>query len=715
MSLPVALPSDGAAGPDDASTLSYAPDDPDRFINRELSWLDFNERVLALVDDPSIPLLERAKFLAIFSQNLDEFFQVRVAGLLDQMAAGIRLRGHDGRTPSQQLEELTARARTLVDREERLFLEKVAPELAAHGIVLSSWEELDDDDRAHMVGVFEDRIFPVLTPLAVDPGHPFPYISNLSLNLAVTVRDPVTDERRFARVKVPSLLPRFVVMPDGERFVPLEQVIAAHLDQLFPGMVVEEHVAFRVTRNADLTLEEEEADDLLAAVEMELRRRRFGRSVRLEIDARATDEVRELLMRELDVDEHAVYQHVGPLDLGGLWAVHALDRPDLLDEPWPPVTQARLSAPEGEDLDIFSAIAEGDILVHHPYDSFVTSVEELIRCASRDPKVLAIKITLYRTSGDSPVVRSLVRAAERGKQVAALVELKARFDEANNIEWAKVLEEAGVHVTYGLMGLKTHTKTALVVRDEPDGIRRYCHVGTGNYNSKTATLYEDLGVLSCDPELGADLTQLFNYLTGYGRNVRYRRLLVAPHSLRPGIAELIRGEIEAGPGRGRIVMKMNSLVDPQMVDLLYEASQAGVEIDLIIRGICCLRPGVPGLSERIRVRSLVGRYLEHSRIYWFANGADDGGPLVAFGSADLMPRNLDRRVEALAMVTDPQVEARLREVLDVNLADDALAWTLGPDGAWQPVKGDGEAHAQERFRELALARTRRHGHDDDAG
>ncbi|CAN5634125.1 RNA degradosome polyphosphate kinase [soil metagenome] len=688
-------------------TGGCAPDDPDRFLNRELSWLDFNERVLALADDPSIPLLERAKFLAIFSQNLDEFFQVRVAGLLDQVAAGIRLRAPDGRSPTAQVRELAARARVLVDREERLFLEKVAPELAVNGIVLSSWEELDDDDRQHMVGVFQSRIFPVLTPLAVDPGHPFPYISNLSLNLAVTVRDPVTDERRFARVKVPPVLSRFVVMPDGERFVPLEQVIAAHLDQLFPGMVIDDHVAFRVTRNADLTLEEEEADDLLAAVEMELRRRRFGRSVRLEIDAQASPEVRELLMRELDVDEHAVFEHVGPLDLGGLWAVHALDRPDLLDDAWPAVTQARLSAPDGEPFDIFEAIAEGPILVHHPYDSFVTSVEELVHRASRDPKTLAIKITLYRTSGDSPIVRSLVRAAERGKQVAALVELQARFDEANNIEWAKVLEEAGVHVTYGLLGLKTHTKTLLVVRDEDEGIRRYCHVGTGNYNSRTAALYEDLGVLSADPDLGADLTQLFNYLTGYGRNINYRRLMVAPHSLRRGIIDLIEGEVAAGPGRGRIVMKMNSLVDPQMIDQLYAASCAGVEIDLIVRGVCCLRPGVPGLSERIRVRSIVGRYLEHSRIFWFANGTEDDQPVVTFGSADIMPRNLDRRVEALTVVTNPAIEAQVREVLDVNLSDDSLAWTLDADGSWQPIKGDGTVHAQERFQALALARTRR--------
>ena len=692
---------------DEQAPGTIAADDPERFLNRELSWLDFNERVLALADDRSIPLLERAKFLAIFSQNLDEFFQVRVAGLLDQVAAGIRLRGPDGRSPTAQVRELAARARELVEREERLFLEHVAPELAANGIVLSSWEELDDDDRQHMVGVFQDRIFPVLTPLAVDPGHPFPYISNLSLNLAVTVRDPVTDERRFARVKVPPVLSRFVVMPDGERFVPLEQVIAAHLDELFPGMAIDDVVAFRVTRNADLTLEEEEADDLLAAVEMELRRRRFGRAVRLEIDAEASPEVRELLMRELDVDEHAVFEHQGPLDLGGLWAVHALDRPDLRDEDWPSVTQARLSAPEGEPFDIFAAIAEGPILVHHPYDSFVTSVEELVRRASRDPKVLAIKITLYRTSGDSPIVRSLVRAAERGKQVAALVELKARFDEANNIEWAKVLEEAGVHVTYGLLGLKTHTKTLLVVRDEDDGIRRYCHVGTGNYNSKTATLYEDLGILSADADLGTDLTQLFNYLTGYGRNVDYRRLMVAPHSMRAGIVELIRGEVAAGPGRGRIVMKMNSLVDPQMIDVLYEASAAGVEIDLIIRGICCLRPGVPGLSENIRVRSLVGRFLEHSRIYWFANGTEDDRPLVAIGSADLMPRNLDRRVEALTVITDPAVEAQVRQVLDVNLEDDTLAWTLHADGSWHPVAGEGHVNAHERFRALALARTRR--------
>ncbi len=544
----------------------------------------------------------------------------------------------------------------------------------------------------------------------MDPGHPFPYISSLSLNLAVVLRDPLNGERRFARVKVPSLLPRFVVMPDGERFVPLEQVIASHLDRLFPGMEVVETFAFRVTRNADLTLEEEEADDLLAAVEMELRRRRFGSAVRLEVDARVTPEVRELLVRELDLTDDAVHESVGPLDLGGLWALRDLDRPDLKDPPWTPVTQTRLASQDDDKVDIFKVLADGDVLVHHPYDAFHTSVEEFVRQASRDPKVLAIKLTLYRTSGDSSIIKSLVRAAERGKQVAALVELKARFDEAANIGWARALETAGVHVTYGLVGLKTHTKTALVVRDEGNGVRSYCHIGTGNYNAKTAKLYEDLGLLTADPVIGADLAQLFNYLTGYGRNVQYRRLLVAPHPLRERLLELIDGEVAAHaavPGSGRIVMKMNSLVDPVSIDRLYAASQAGVSIDLVIRGICCLRPGVPGLSENIRVRSLIGRYLEHSRIYRFANGAGPGEPVTYFGSADLMPRNLDRRVEALVPITDPALERRLTEILDVNLADDALAWALGPEGQWTRVATVDGLNAHLRFQELALARSRR--------
>jgi polyphosphate kinase len=591
-----------------------------------------------------------------------------------------------------------------------VFLEQIVPALAEVGIVFSSWDQLDDDDREYLVGEFDARIFPVLTPLAVDPGHPFPYISSLSLNLAVVLRDPHNGERRFARVKVPSLLPRFVVMPDGERFVPLEQVIAAHLDRLFPGMVVVETFAFRVTRNADLTLEEEEADDLLAAVEMELRRRRFGSAVRLEVDARVTPEVRELLVRELDLTDDAVHESVGPLDLGGLWALRDLDRPDLKDPPWTPVTQTRLASQDDEKVDIFKVLADGDVLVHHPYDAFHTSVEEFVRQASRDPKVLAIKLTLYRTSGDSSIIKSLVRAAERGKQVAALVELKARFDEAANIGWARALETAGVHVTYGLVGLKTHTKTALVVRDEGSGVRSYCHIGTGNYNAKTAKLYEDLGLLTADPVIGADLAQLFNYLTGYGRNVQYRRLLVAPHPLRERILELIDGEVAAHaavPGSGRIVMKMNSLVDPVSIDRLYAASQAGVSIDLVTRGICCLRPGVRGLSENIRVRSLIGRYLEHSRIYRFANGAGPGEPVTYFGSADLMPRNLDRRVEALVPITDPALERRLTEILEVNLADDALAWGLGPEGQWSRVEPGPGLNAHLRFQELALGRSRR--------
>jgi polyphosphate kinase len=685
-----------------------APDlhaEPVRYRNRELSWLDFNARVLALAEDERVPLLERAKFLAIFSQNLDEFFQVRVAGLKDQVAAGVSGSSPDERTAAQQLLDIRDRLDLLLPRMESTFLDRVAPALADAGIKLSSWADLDKDDEKFLVETFEERIFPVLTPLAVDPGHPFPYISNLSLNLAVVMRDPDADTRRFARVKVPSLLPRFVVLPDGERYVPLEQVMAAHLDQLFPGMEIEQHHAFRVTRNTDLALAEEEADDLLALVEDELKRRRFGRAVRLEIDAAMSDEVRELLQRELDVGDDDVYVHTAPLDLGGLWSVHALDRPDLKDPPYQRVTPARLVNSDGDRIDVFDAIRRGDLLVHHPYESFRTTVEEFVRQASTDPHVLAMKMTLYRTSGDSPIARSLIRAAERGKQVAVIVELKARFDEDTNIEWARQLETAGVHVTYGLIGLKVHAKSTLVVRDEADGLRRYCHLGTGNYNSRTARIYEDLGLLTCDPAIGADLTQLFNELTGYGRNIDYQRLVVAPRLMRGAFLDLIQGEIDAtsnGSDPGRITLKMNSLVDPGMIDHLYRASQAGVEIDLIVRGICCLTPGVPGLSDTIRVRSLVGRYLEHSRIYRFANGAGPGKALHLIGSADLMPRNLDRRVEVLTPVVDESLQARLDETLDVELRDNVLAWTLGPDGVWvlSPEGGDLEAHAELQRRTL---------------
>jgi polyphosphate kinase len=679
-----------------------------RYLNRELSWLDFNARVLALAEDPAVPLLERAKFLAIFGQNLDEFFQVRVAGLKDQVAAGLITTSPDGRTPAQQLLEIRERVEGLVERHERTFLEQVAPELAEVGIRFSSWDELDDDDEKFLVETFEQRIFPVLTPLAVDPGHPFPYISNLSLNLAISLHDPVTGERRFARVKVPDLLPRFVVMPDGERFVPLEQVIAAHLGQLFPGMEVEAHHTFRVARNADLTLEEEEADDLLAAVEIELRRRQFGKAVRLEVTTDTSPEVRDLLHRELDVSEADTYDLVGPLDLGGLWAVHALDRPELKDPAFQRVTQARLEGDE-DSADLFAVLREGDVLVHHPYDSFRTSVEEFIRQASVDPHVLAIKMTLYRTSGDSPVVRSLIRAVERGKQVAVLVELKARFDEGANIGWAKALETAGVHVVYGLVGLKVHSKTALVVRDEPDGVRRYCHVGSGNYNSKTARTYEDVGLLTADPDIGADLTQLFNYLTGYSRDVRYSKLLVSPHTTRSGLEKLIRKEVKAAKAGtpAAITLKMNSLVDERLIEALYAASDAGVEIDLIVRGICCLVPGVRGLSEHIRVRSIVGRYLEHSRIYRFENGAGAGRPRFIIGSADLMPRNLDRRVEALVPVEDPDLQARLQEIIDVDLADDTLAWTLDAHGSWSHVPLGGSVDTHLRLEDIARSRARR--------
>ena len=680
-----------------------------RYLNRELSTLDFNGRVLSLAENSDLPLLERVKFLAIFASAMDEFFQVRVAGLKDQLAAGIGT-APDGLSVSDQLKAIRAATVQMGERRRVAVMEQILPQLAEHGIRIADWESLDAEGQAWVEKVFSERIFPVLTPLAVDPGHPFPYISNLSLNLAVIVRDPAGGERRFARVKVPPLLPGLLAMPDGERFVALEQVIAAHLHSLFPGMEIESHSPFRVTRNADLTLEEEEADDLLEAVEMELRRRRFGRAVRVEVDAAMTEEVRTLLERELDVHPEDVYDVSGPLDLTALWLIHNLDRPELKEEPFAPVTPARLNTSDGETVDMFAAIRAGDILVHHPYESFSESVEAFIAQASRDPHVLAIKQTLYRTSGDSAIVRSLTRAVERGKQVAALVELKARGDEAANIGWARALEQAGVHVVYGLVGLKTHSKTALVVRQEGDGIRRYCHIGTGNYNASTARQYEDIGILTASPELGADLTDLFNYLTGYSRRVKYRRLLVAPASLRPRMLELIGREAELGD-RGRIVWKLNNVVDPGIVDALYLASQAGVKVDLIVRAICCLRPGVEGLSENIRVRSIVGRWLEHSRIYYFGNGAPEGSGLgeagdYYFGSADMMDRNLDRRVEAVVPVSTPELRARLGEILEIELSDDLRAWELAADGTWSRVPAIRGINAQHRLQELAVARSR---------
>ncbi len=685
---------------------------PERFFNRELSWLDFNARVLAPAADHDVPLLERVKFLAIFTSNLDEFFQVRVAGLKDQVFAGVDASSHDGRTAAEQLIEIRDDVVDLTREQERIFVADLLPALEQQGIGFRSWDQLDTDDQKQLYEVFEEHIFPVLTPLAVDPGHPFPYISNLSLSLAVRVLDPTSGEQRFARVKVPSNLERFVRLPGSQTFVPLEEVIAAHLDELFPGMDIDEWAAFRVTRNADLTVEENEADDLLAAVEVELRRRRFGRAVRLEIEHTMSAELRDLLVRELDVGDDDVYEVVGPLDLSGLWSIHGIDRPDLKDPPWQGITQARLVNEDDTPADFFAEMRRGDILVHHPYASFRNSVEAFLRQASTDPDVVAIKMTLYRTSGDSPIVRSLIRAAESGKQVAVLVELKARFDEAANIEWAKALEEVGVHVVYGLVGLKTHTKTLLVVREERDGLRRYCHIGSGNYNPKTATIYEDLGLFTTDPAIGTDLSQLFNYLTGFGRAVDYEKLIVAPDHMRQRLDELIANEAEHGAD-GRIVAKMNAISDARIIDRLYEASQAGVQVDLIVRGICCLRPGVPGLSENIRVRSIVGRYLEHSRIYCFANGHERGVPAYLVGSADLMTRNLNRRVEALVPVDTAELQARLQEILDICLADDHLAWVLAGDGRWTKAEDGAGVDTHLRLQEAALGRTRRGaGHED---
>jgi polyphosphate kinase len=685
-------------------------DGPSPYLNRELSRIDYYDRVLSQAFDASLPLLERAKFVAFVSQYLDELFQVQVAGLKDQMAAGLGATSPDGLGPLDQLRLIRNRVSELVARQSRVFLEDLVPGLAGAGIRFSEIADLDADDHEFLDEVFESRIFPVLTPLAVDPGHPFPYISNLSLNLAITVHDQSTGERRFARVKVPPLLPRFVVLPDGQRFVPLEQVISNHLDALFPGMEVLETHPFRVTRNADLTVEEEEADDLLVAVEMELRRRRFGRAVRLEVSPQISSEIRDLLMRELELGPSDVYNIEGPMDLSGLWALVALDRSDLKTESWVTQTQPRLATAEDGPVDLFAVLRQGDVLVHHPYDSFTTSVEAFITQAAADPQVLAIKQTLYRTSGDSPIVKALIRAAERGKQVAALVELKARFDEQRNIAWAKQLEEAGVHVVYGLVGLKTHSKTALVVREEADGIRRYCHIGTGNYNPSTARAYEDLGLLTADPQLGADLTELFNFLTGYSRQVAYRKLLVAPLTLRDRIIRYIEREASAAPGTGHVVMKMNSLSDPAVIDALYDASRAGVRVELIVRGICCLRAGVEGLSDNITVRSIVGRFLEHSRIFMFSNGAD--GPEYYIGSADMMPRNLDRRVEVIIPVENPDLRARLQEILDLDLADDTQSWELR-GSSWVRVTRHKGLNAQRELQEMALDRSRRR-RDPDA-
>ncbi|MQS08748.1 RNA degradosome polyphosphate kinase, partial [Streptomyces alkaliphilus] len=663
----------------------------DRFLDRERSWLAFNERVLELAEDPSTPLLERTRFLGIFASNLDEFFMVRVAGLKRRIATGVATRAASGYQPREVLEIIWNRTRELMTRHAACYHDGVAPELAAQGIHLLRWPELTEEEQIRLFSLFRRKIFPVLTPLAVDPAHPFPYISGLSLNLAVVVRNPTTGHKHFARVKVPPLLTRFQEV-SPQRYVPVEDVIAAHLEELFPGMEVLAHHHFRVTRNEDLEVEEDDTENLLQALEKELLRRRFGPPVRLEVEESIDPDVLDLLVRELKISGNEVYKVPGPLDLTGLSAIADLDRPELKYSKFIAGTHRDLAEVESASPpDIFAALRERDVLLHHPYDSFSTSVQAFVEQAAADPDVLAIKQTLYRTSGDSPIVDALIDAAESGKQVLVLVEIKARFDEQANIKWAHKLVEAGCHVVYGLVGLKTHCKLSLVVRQEGDNLRRYAHIGTGNYHPKTARFYEDLGLLTADPEVGADLSDLFNRLSGYSRRETYRRLLVAPRSLRDGLVERIRREIahhRAGRPAG-VRFKLNSLVDERIIDALYRASQAGVPVDVWVRGICALRPGVPGLSENIRVRSVLGRFLEHSRVYAFAAGGESE---VWLGSADLMHRNLDRRIEVLVRVADPAHRSALTRLLATGAADSTASWHLGPDGEWtrHAVDANGE-------------------------
>ncbi|HUP83353.1 MAG TPA: polyphosphate kinase 1 [Candidatus Limnocylindria bacterium] len=653
------------------------------YINRELSWLEFNERVLFEAVDERNPLLERVRFLAIFATNLDEFFQIRVAGLKQQVIAGRSSPTPDGMSAADTLEAARTRLLPMVAKHSETYA-RIRAELADEGIRIVRYAEREER-HLELRARFFDEIFPVLTPLAVDPGHPFPYISDLSLSLAVTVRDPQTNERLFARIKVPPILPR--LMEVGQRtYVLIEQVIAANLDALFPGMEILEHHLFRVTRNADIAIEEEEAPDLLMAIEEELRKRRFGKVVRLEIERTMPHATRQLLMRGLGIEAADVFEVAGMLDLSALYEISDLDVPELHLAPFTPSVPARLVPPDPDDeVDVFAAIRQADLLMHHPYESFTASVQRFIEQAADDPDVLTIKQTLYRTSGDSPIVRALIRAAEMGKQVVVLVEIKARFDEQANIVWARALERAGAHVTYGLVGLKTHSKVCLVVRREGRGLRRYVHIGTGNYNSKTARGYVDLGLLTADPELGADMTELFNLLTGHSRQTRYRKLLVGPTTLRSGLTDLIEQERRRHEehGDGRIVLKLNAIVDPQMIGALYRASQAGVPIDIIVRGMCAVRPGVDGWSDTIRVRSVVGRFLEHSRIFVFGSGERER---FYIGSADVMERNLDRRVEALAPVADSDGMAKLRRIIEVMLADDRRAWSLGVEDRWTRVE-----------------------------
>jgi polyphosphate kinase len=692
----------------DNSPIAASPEpitSVDRFLDRELSWLAFNQRVLELAEDDRLPVLERAKFLAIFASNLDEFFMVRVAGLKRRIATGIAVRAANGHTPREVLENIWERAHAMQREQAQVFHADVIPGLLEAGIELLRWQDLTQNERADMDRFFDAQVFPVLTPLAVDPSHPFPYISGLSLNLAVVVRNPVSGTELFARVKVPPSLPRFVKVAP-QRFVPLEDVIGAHLDDLFPGMQILQNHSFRVTRNEDVEVEEDDAENLLLALERELMRRRFGPPVRLEVEQSIDPHVLELLMSELDVNEHEVFRIPGPLDLTGLWDFYALDRDDLKLRKFVSKTSRQLAGVESASApDVLACIRERDILLHHPYDSFSTSVHLFLEQAAVDPNVLAIKQTLYRTSGDSPIVDALITAAQEGKQVLAIVEIKARFDEENNIAWSRKLEEAGVHVVYGLVGLKTHSKLSMVVRNDGDQLRRYCHIGTGNYHPKTARLYEDFGLLTCSTSVGDDVANLFNVLSGYSMNTEYDRLLVAPHSVRSGLLERIDREIEHHEqGRpARIRFKVNALVDEKVVDALYRASAAGVPVEIWVRGICSLRPGVPGLSESIHVISILGRFLEHSRCYGFENG---GVPELWIGSADMMHRNLDRRVEALVQLRDPQHLTEINELFDLAFDAGTSAWDLNPDGSWTRRTRSADGALLLDFQETLIAGNR---------
>ncbi|HEY6932841.1 MAG TPA: RNA degradosome polyphosphate kinase [Marmoricola sp.] len=676
----------------------------DRFLDRELSWLRFNQRVLELAEDESLPLLERVRFLAIFASNLDEFFMVRVAGLKRRIAAGLAVRAASGLMPREVLERIWALSAELMTRHASCFREQVVPALAKEGIELLRWDDLDKEEQKAAKKLFKDRIFPVLTPLAVDPAHPFPYISGLSLNLAVLVRDPETGKEHFARVKVPQSFSRFVPL-GNQRFVPLEDVIGDHARRLFPGMQVLKVHTFRVTRNEDLEVEEDDAENLLTALEKELVRRRFGPPVRLEVEETIDEHVLELLISELGVAPGEVVRLPGPLDLRGLHAIADLPREDLQYAAFLPATHPALAPVESASpVDVFEAVARKNVLLHHPYDSFATSVQRFLEQAAADPQVLAIKQTLYRTSGDSPIIDALVDAAESGKQVLVIVEIKARFDEQANIRWARKLEQAGCHVVYGLVGLKTHSKVAMVVRDEPEGIRRYTHIGTGNYNPKTARLYEDLGLLTTDEQIGEDVAHLFNNISGYSRKASYNQLMVSPDGVRDGLVDRIREEVaHHRAGRpARIRFKVNALVDEAVIDELYVASRAGVPVDLLVRGICALRPGVPDLSETIRVRSILGRYLEHSRVFWFANG---GTPRAWIGSADLMHRNLDRRVEVLVELPAASEVEQVGALLDLAFDEHTAAWVLDAGGDWSRTSSaDGLADLQETL----VAQHRRH-------